>query len=86
MSLESTCCLILGRRMGYLWELNEHLKDSEFIQLSTAVKSLFKTHRDSYYGMDNNYDLIIWLYYKNLFRIWTLEIFSNKNLQRIRSK
>ncbi|CAO1416173.1 unnamed protein product [Diamesa serratosioi] len=50
MSLESTCCLILGRRMGYLCELNDHLKDSDFMQLSSAVKSLFKTHRDSYYG------------------------------------
>ena len=54
MSLESTCCLILGRRMGYLWELNQHLEDSEFTKLSSAVKSLFKTHRDSYYGMDNH--------------------------------
>jgi ecdysone 20-monooxygenase len=48
MVLEAVCCLILGRRMGYL---SNNSDSSRFAELVTAVKSIFVIERDSYYGV-----------------------------------
>lgn len=50
MSLESVCCLILGRRMGYLSSSDDQGRNDEILKLAAAVKTLFKTQSDSYYG------------------------------------
>ena len=50
MSLESVCCLILGRRMGYLSSSDDKERNEEILKLATAVKTLFKSQCDSYYG------------------------------------
>lgn len=49
MGLEAVCTLMLGRRMGFL---NANAEQPEKIkQLAAAVKQLFISQRDSYYGM-----------------------------------
>jgi ecdysone 20-monooxygenase len=48
MALEGVCCLILGRRMGYL---SNNGGSSRFAELVTAVKNIFVIERDSYYGL-----------------------------------
>jgi ecdysone 20-monooxygenase len=45
----AVCCLILGRRMGYLGARGN--ESSEFSELITAVRKLFIIERDSYYGV-----------------------------------
>lgn len=48
MSFESGCCLILGRRMGFL---GKTVEGSEAIRkLSVAAKNVLKYIRDAYYG------------------------------------
>lgn len=54
MGLESSCCLVLGRRLGYLDDNSE----SNFKDLAKAVKSLFALQRDSYYGNLLYYELM----------------------------
>lgn len=51
MSLESVCCLILGRRMGFLSNSDDPVRKEEMSKLATAVKNLYKSVRDSYYGV-----------------------------------
>lgn len=49
MSLEAVCTLMLGRRMGFL---DQNLKEEDkFMKLAAAVKQLFISQRDSYYGL-----------------------------------
>lgn len=49
MSLEAVCTLMLGRRMGFL---EQNLKEEDKImKLAAAVKQLFISQRDSYYGL-----------------------------------
>jgi len=49
MGLEAVCTLMLGRRMGFL---AANAKQPEKIsQLAAAVKQLFISQRDSYYGL-----------------------------------
>jgi ecdysone 20-monooxygenase len=48
MSIESACCLILGRRIGFLNETSE--ETAKFHELETAAKNVFKGCRDAYYG------------------------------------
>lgn len=48
MNVESACCMILGRRIGFLNENSEETK--KFHELTTAAKNVFKGCRDSYYG------------------------------------
>ncbi|CAO1327955.1 unnamed protein product [Diamesa tonsa] len=57
MSLESVCCLILGRRMGYLSSSDDQGRNDEILKLASAVKTLFKTQSDSYYGLQ------LWKYF-----------------------
>uniref|UniRef100_A0A336MAY2 CSON014590 protein n=1 Tax=Culicoides sonorensis TaxID=179676 RepID=A0A336MAY2_CULSO len=47
MGLETVCCLMLGRRIGYL---SKDFKDERFMALATAVKRLFILQRDAYFG------------------------------------
>lgn len=47
MGLESTCTLILGRRMGFL----EHEVDAKACRLGTAIKCHFCASRDAFYGL-----------------------------------
>lgn len=51
-SLEASCCLILGRRMGYLADMDDDQagNDENFHELADAVKNVFKAYRDAYYG------------------------------------
>ena len=46
--LEAVCCLLLGRRMGYL-NKDEQVND-KFLQLAKAVKKMFYLTSESYYG------------------------------------
>jgi ecdysone 20-monooxygenase len=48
MSLEVACCLILGRRMGYLQDQMEH--NEEIKELGHAANNIFAIFRDAYYG------------------------------------
>ncbi|KAL5293367.1 Cyp314a1 family protein [Megaselia abdita] len=49
MSLEAVCTLMLGRRMGFL---GKNLKEEDKVmKLAAAVKQLFISQRDSYYGL-----------------------------------
>lgn len=48
MSVESACCLILGRRLGFLEESSE--KKKLFQELTVTAKNIFKSIRDAYYG------------------------------------
>lgn len=49
MSLEAVCTLMLGRRMGFL---GQNLKEEDKVmKLAAAVKQLFISQRDSYYGL-----------------------------------
>lgn len=48
MSFESACCLILGKRMGFLNESSE--TNDNVKELASAVKNIFKSFRDAYYG------------------------------------
>lgn len=50
MSFESACCLILGRRMGFLAENFEDNESESFKVLAAAAKNSFKSIRDAYYG------------------------------------
>uniref|UniRef100_A0A336MFD5 CSON014590 protein n=1 Tax=Culicoides sonorensis TaxID=179676 RepID=A0A336MFD5_CULSO len=43
----AVCCLMLGRRIGYL---SKDFKDERFMALATAVKRLFILQRDAYFG------------------------------------
>ncbi|XP_066999050.1 ecdysone 20-monooxygenase [Anabrus simplex] len=47
MGLESTCTLILGRRMGFL----DSEPDSRCVRLAQAVTGHFRACRDTYYGL-----------------------------------
>jgi ecdysone 20-monooxygenase len=51
MSFESSCCLILGKRMGFLNESSE----SKEKKLAAALKNIFKSFRDAYYGKFPNH-------------------------------
>ncbi|KAJ8921623.1 hypothetical protein NQ315_010532 [Exocentrus adspersus] len=48
LGLETSCALVLGRRMGFL--LQEHLSDSAR-QLANAIHQHFIATRDTYYGL-----------------------------------
>jgi ecdysone 20-monooxygenase len=48
MSFESACCLILGRRMGFMEEVANSTENVQ--ELADAVKNIFKSFRDAYYG------------------------------------
>lgn len=78
MSFESGCCLILGRRLGFLSnETNEN-----FQELAAAAKNVFKHIRDSYYGK------MRFKPHQNLSQTFihrqrSLEVFSNKYLQEL---
>jgi len=48
MSVESACCLILGRRLGFLEGSAESRK--LFQELTVTAKNSFKNVRDAYYG------------------------------------
>lgn len=47
MGLESTCTLILGRRMGFL----DHKLDPTAVRLSQAIQVQFCASRDTFYGL-----------------------------------
>ncbi|KAI8122310.1 Ecdysone 20-monooxygenase [Lucilia cuprina] len=49
MGLEAVCTLMLGRRMGFLSTNSE--QPEKIKQLAGAVKQLFISQRDSYYGL-----------------------------------
>ncbi|XP_055376931.1 ecdysone 20-monooxygenase [Condylostylus longicornis] len=49
MGLEAICAFVLGRRMGFLTNLENQPK--EINDLAMAVKQLFVSQRDSYFGM-----------------------------------
>ncbi|CAD7005251.1 unnamed protein product [Ceratitis capitata] len=49
MGLEAVCTLMLGRRMGFLDKSGQ--QPERIRQLAVAVKQLFISQRDSYYGM-----------------------------------
>ena len=49
MGLEAVCTLMLGRRMGFL-SINTE-QPEKIKQLAGAVKQLFISQRDSYYGL-----------------------------------
>lgn len=49
MGLEAVCTLMLGRRMGFLATNAE--QPEKIRQLAAAVKQLFISQRDSYYGL-----------------------------------
>lgn len=49
MGLEAVCTLMLGRRMGFLSRSGN--KSDKISQLAGAVKQLFISQRDSYYGL-----------------------------------
>ena len=48
MSVESACCLILGRRLGFLDESLERKR--LFQEMTVTAKNSFKCVRDAYYG------------------------------------
>lgn len=48
MAVETACCLILGRRIGFLNESSE--KNEKMHRLATGAKNIFKSCRDAYYG------------------------------------
>lgn len=48
MGLEAVCALVLGRRMGFLTRNAE--RPERATMLAKAVKQLFISQRDSYYG------------------------------------
>ncbi|XP_063697170.1 ecdysone 20-monooxygenase [Culicoides brevitarsis] len=47
MGLETVCCLMLGRRVGYL---SKDTINPRFNELASAVKRLFILQRDAYFG------------------------------------
>lgn len=47
MGLESTCTLILGRRMGFL----DHKLDPTAARLANAIQVQFCASRDTFYGL-----------------------------------
>ncbi|XP_058821921.1 ecdysone 20-monooxygenase isoform X1 [Topomyia yanbarensis] len=49
VGLEIICCLVLGRRMGYMSD--DKLKNEKFAKLAEAVKSSFMYISKSYYGL-----------------------------------
>lgn len=49
MGLEAVCTLMLGRRMGFL--VPNTKQPEKISQLAAAVKQLFISQRDSYYGL-----------------------------------
>ncbi|KAL9905972.1 ecdysone 20-monooxygenase isoform X1 [Glossina fuscipes] len=49
LGLEAVCLLMLGRRMGFLSTKSE--QPEKIRQLAAAVKQLFISQRDSYYGL-----------------------------------
>lgn len=49
MGLEAVCTLMLGRRMGFLDKRGQ--QPEKIRQLASAVKQLFISQRDSYYGL-----------------------------------
>ncbi|XP_014093991.2 ecdysone 20-monooxygenase isoform X1 [Bactrocera oleae] len=49
MGLEAVCTLMLGRRMGFLDKSGQ--QPERIRQLASAVKQLFISQRDSYYGL-----------------------------------
>ncbi|XP_053697347.1 ecdysone 20-monooxygenase [Sabethes cyaneus] len=49
VGLEIICCLVLGRRMGYM--SGDKLKNEKFAKLAEAVKSSFVFISKSYYGL-----------------------------------
>lgn len=50
LGLETICCLVLGRRMGFL--LNKEINESSIqTRLATAVANHFVACRDTYYGL-----------------------------------
>lgn len=59
-SVEASCCLILGRKMGYL---NGNIEDSENLrlkELGEAARNIFSIFRDAYYGeLENIYKLLL---------------------------
>lgn len=54
MGLESTCALILGRRMGFL----DNNVDTTAFELAKAVQEHFRASRDTFYGLP------FWKYFK----------------------
>lgn len=60
MSVESACCLILGKRLGFL---NEKMGNDDFLQLTEASKNVFKSFRDAYYGKRHQLFLICCSFY-----------------------
>ena len=85
MSFESACCLILGKRMGFLSENCDTKND--FKELASVLKNMFKSFRDAYYGNENNCQLKIHGNYRNIsFRKRVMEIFTFKNVQRFRKE
>lgn len=82
MSVESACCLILGKRLGLL---QKKTGNEDFLLLKEASKNVFKSIRDSYYGK--------FLYRQHCFSYFTLnfsqfrkqfvEIFTDKSVQKL---
>lgn len=78
LSVESACCLILGRRLGFLEESFE--KKKLFQELAVTAKNIFKSIRDAYYGKFSfPRDLESCTMSKSVqfSRKWIMEIFSN---------
>lgn len=83
MSVESACCLILGKRLGFL---NEKMGNDDLFQLTEASKNVFKSFRDAYYGEHerlSNYCSCFTLTFTS-FRKQSVEIFAIENVQQLR--